>query len=104
MTRFEKICSLPFAAVVRRATGSVSSYRTHSSLRTSLLATQVQSDDPVVLDRYTTRLHGFLKVVRAVRSLGAPALALAYVSCGWLDAFCEDNMSPWGYTGGNPAD
>ena len=67
----------------------------HSSLRVSLLATQVQSDDPVVLDHYTTRLHSFLKAVRAVRSLGAPALALAYVSCGWLDAFCEDNMSPW---------
>jgi myo-inositol-1(or 4)-monophosphatase len=67
----------------------------HSNLRMSLLATQVQSDDPVVLDHYTTRLHNFLKAARAVRSLGAPALALAYVSCGWLDAFCEDNMSPW---------
>jgi myo-inositol-1(or 4)-monophosphatase len=66
-----------------------------SSLRTSLLATQVQSDDPAVLDRYTARLRSFLNAVRAVRSLGAPALALAYVSCGWLDAFCEDNMSPW---------
>lgn len=67
----------------------------HSSLRTSLLATQVQSDDPAVLDRYTTRLRSFLNAARAVRSLGAPALALAYASCGWLDAFCEDNMSPW---------
>jgi myo-inositol-1(or 4)-monophosphatase len=61
----------------------------------SLLATQVQSDDPAVLDRYTTRLRHFLNAARGVRSLGAPALALAYVSCGWLDAFCEDNMSPW---------
>ena len=27
--------------------------------------------------------------------LGAPALALAYVACGRLDAFFEDDMSPW---------
>jgi myo-inositol-1(or 4)-monophosphatase len=64
-------------------------------LRTSLLSTQVQSDDPTVLDRYTARLRRFLGVARAVRSLGAPALALAYVSCGRFDAFYEDNMSPW---------
>jgi hypothetical protein len=62
---------------------------------TSLLSTQVQSDDPTVLDRYTARLRRFLGVARAVRSLGAPALALAYVSCGRFDAFYEDNMSPW---------
>jgi myo-inositol-1(or 4)-monophosphatase len=62
-------------------------------LRTSVLSTQVQSDDPVVLDRYAARLRSFLSAARAVRSLGA--LALAYVSCGWLDAFCEDDMNPW---------
>jgi myo-inositol-1(or 4)-monophosphatase len=64
-------------------------------LRASLLSTQVQSDDATVLDRYAARLRHFLGVARAVRSLGAPALALAYVSCGRFDAFCEDNMSPW---------
>jgi myo-inositol-1(or 4)-monophosphatase len=67
----------------------------HRHLRNSLLSTQVQSDDPAVLDRHAARLRSFLNAARAVRSLGAPALALAYVSCGWLDAFCEDNMSPW---------
>jgi myo-inositol-1(or 4)-monophosphatase len=64
-------------------------------LRSSLLATQVQSDDAEVLDRYTSRLRTFLGVARAVRSLGAPALALAYVACGRLDAFFENDMSPW---------
>ena len=66
-----------------------------TELRTCLLATQVQSDDEAVLDRYTARMRRFLDLVRGVRVIGAPALALAYVSCGWLDAFCEDNMSPW---------
>ena len=64
-------------------------------MRSSLLATQVQSDDAEVLDRYTSRLRTFLGVARAVRSLGAPALALAYVACGRLDAFFENDMSPW---------
>jgi myo-inositol-1(or 4)-monophosphatase len=64
-------------------------------LRSSLLSTQVQSDDAKVLERYTSRLRRFLGVARAVRSLGAPALALAYVACGRLDAFFEADMSPW---------
>ncbi len=66
-----------------------------SELRTCLLATQVQSDDKDVLDRYVARTRSFLDVVRGVRVIGAPALALAYVACGRFDAFCEDNMSPW---------
>jgi hypothetical protein len=61
----------------------------NTQLRSSLVSTQVQSDDALVLDRYTGRLRTFLGVVRAVRSLGAPALALAYVACGRLDAFFE---------------
>jgi myo-inositol-1(or 4)-monophosphatase len=67
----------------------------NTQLRSSLVSTQVQSDDALVLDRYTGRLRTFLGVVRAVRSLGAPALALAYVACGRLDAFFEADMSPW---------
>jgi myo-inositol-1(or 4)-monophosphatase len=67
----------------------------HRELRTSLLATQVQSDDTTVLDHFAARVRRFVGVARAVRALGAPALVLAYVARGWLDAFCEDNMSPW---------
>jgi myo-inositol-1(or 4)-monophosphatase len=66
-----------------------------AQLRSSLLSTQVQSDDAKTLDQYTTRLRTFLGVARAVRSLGAPALALAYVACGRLDAFFEADMNPW---------
>jgi myo-inositol-1(or 4)-monophosphatase len=64
-------------------------------LRSSVVSTQVQSDDGTVLDLYASRLRAFLGVSRAVRSLGAPALALAYVACGRLDAFFEADMSPW---------
>jgi myo-inositol-1(or 4)-monophosphatase len=67
----------------------------NTQLRSSLLATQIQSDDEKALDRYACRLRRFLGMARAVRSLGAPALALAYVACGRLDAFFEADMSPW---------
>jgi myo-inositol-1(or 4)-monophosphatase len=67
----------------------------NAQLGSSLVSTQVQSDDAKVLDQHTNRLRTFLGLARAVRSLGAPALALAYVACGRLDAFFEDHMSPW---------
>ena len=67
----------------------------NTELRSSVLSTQVQSDDATVLERYASRLRTFLGVARAVRSLGAPALALAYVACGRLDAFFEADVSPW---------
>lgn len=64
-------------------------------LRDSLLSTQVQSDDINILDRYARRSRRFAGTARAVRSIGSPALALAYVAKGWLDVFCEPDMSPW---------
>jgi myo-inositol-1(or 4)-monophosphatase len=68
---------------------------TQRQLRSSLLSTQVQSDDAKVLDRHTQRLRVFLGLARAIRTLGAPALALAYVACGRLDGFFEGDVSPW---------
>jgi myo-inositol-1(or 4)-monophosphatase len=68
---------------------------TSHELRSSLLSTQVQSDDANMLDRHTQRLRTFLGLARAVRTLGAPALALAYVACGRLDSFFEGDVSPW---------
>lgn len=75
--------------------GSPITVSVNTQLRSSVVSTQVQSDDATILDRYTSRLRAFLGVARAVRSLGAPALALAYVACGRLDAFFEADMSPW---------
>jgi myo-inositol-1(or 4)-monophosphatase len=66
-----------------------------AELRASLLSTQVQSDDPEGWARYLSRARAFLEVGRAVRSIGSPALAMAYVARGWLDCFCEEAMAPW---------
>jgi myo-inositol-1(or 4)-monophosphatase len=64
-------------------------------LRQSLLSTQVQSDDAEEVGRFAERARRFAAAGRAVRTIGSPALALAYVARGWLDAFCEPRMSPW---------
>lgn len=66
-----------------------------AELHASLLSTQVQSDDPRMWERYLDRVRAFLGVGRAVRSIGSPALAMAYVARGWLDCFCEEAMAPW---------
>jgi myo-inositol-1(or 4)-monophosphatase len=64
-------------------------------LRDSVLSTQVQSDETATLDQFARRARRFVGAARALRVIGAPALALAYVARGWLDAYCETNMSPW---------
>lgn len=66
-----------------------------ADLRESLLSTQVQSDDSAALDLYARHVRRLVAAARAHRALGAPALALAYVARGWLDAFCEPGMRPW---------
>ncbi|MCB1435895.1 MAG: inositol monophosphatase [Rhodobiaceae bacterium] len=66
-----------------------------AGLRGAILATQVQSEDPAVLDNFAWRVRQFVAVARDVRTTGAPALVLAYVARGWLDAFCEEALSPW---------
>jgi myo-inositol-1(or 4)-monophosphatase len=64
-------------------------------LRDAVLATQVQSEDPVVLDHFAWRARQFVAVARDLRTTGAPALVLSYIARGWLDAYCEQDMSPW---------
>jgi myo-inositol-1(or 4)-monophosphatase len=66
-----------------------------NELRASLIATQVQSDDGLALDQYAKNVRALVAEARAVRSLGTPALSLAYVANGSLDAFLEVNMDPW---------
>jgi myo-inositol-1(or 4)-monophosphatase len=66
-----------------------------ADVRQSVLSTQVQSDDGEEVDRYAQRSGRFAGTGRALRNIGSPALALAYVARGWLDAFCEPRMSPW---------
>lgn len=69
-------------------------------LRQALVTTQVQSNSAQMLDRFGVRMRMFAEKTRAVRCLGTPALSLALVACGYLDAFCEPDMNPWDVVAG----
>ena len=67
-----------------------------TTLDRALVATGLQNDDPEAIDRYVERVRRLHLSCRGARSVGSPALALAYVACGRLDAFVEhDATYPW---------
>lgn len=69
-------------------------------LRQALITTQIQSNSALMLDRFAGRMRTFAEKARAVRVLGTPALSLALVACGHVDAFCEPDMNPWDVVAG----
>jgi myo-inositol-1(or 4)-monophosphatase len=69
-------------------------------LRQALVTTQVQSNSARMLDRFAARARIFAEQTRAVRFLGTPALSLAFVACGYFDAFCEPDINPWDVVAG----
>jgi fructose-1,6-bisphosphatase/inositol monophosphatase family enzyme len=66
------------------------------SLSRSLVATGVQTDDSPAIEAFGRRIVALSRRCRAVRCLGSPALALAYVAAGRVDAFLErDSTYAW---------
>jgi myo-inositol-1(or 4)-monophosphatase len=62
----------------------------------ALVCTGVQSDDRTAIAAFGQRLVDLAGCCRAVRCLGSPALCLAYVACGRIDAFLEaDSTYAW---------
>jgi myo-inositol-1(or 4)-monophosphatase len=55
----------------------------------ALVCTGVQSDDPDVIAAFGRRVVALFRHCRAVRCVGSPALCLAYVAAGRIDAFLE---------------
>jgi myo-inositol-1(or 4)-monophosphatase len=55
----------------------------------ALVCTGVQSDDPEVIAAFGRRVVALIRHCRAVRCVGSPALCLAYVAAGRIDAFLE---------------
>lgn len=65
-------------------------------LAQALVCTGVQSDDPAAIDAFGQRIVALGSACRAVRCLGSPALCLAYVAAGRIDAFLEaDSTYAW---------
>jgi fructose-1,6-bisphosphatase/inositol monophosphatase family enzyme len=60
-----------------------------TALGEALVCTGVQSDDPGALATFGRRMVALLTHARGVRCVGSPALCLAYVAAGRIDAFLE---------------
>jgi myo-inositol-1(or 4)-monophosphatase len=61
----------------------------NDSLARALVATGLQSDDPQQITAHVRRVEALHLHSRGARAFGSPALCLAYVAAGRLDAFYE---------------
>ena len=67
----------------------------------ALVCTGVQSDDPAAVAAFGRRVVDLAGTCRGVRCLGSPALCLAYVAAGRVDAFLEaDSTYAWDVAAG----
>jgi myo-inositol-1(or 4)-monophosphatase len=68
----------------------------------ALICTGLQSDDPAQIASYGRRIVALHTSSRGARSLGSPALCLAYVAAGRVDAFLErDATYAWDVAAGS---
>jgi myo-inositol-1(or 4)-monophosphatase len=71
------------------------------ALARAMVCTGVQSDDPVAIAEFAARLERLHTACRAVRCLGSPALCLAFIAAGRIDAFLErDATYAWDVAAG----
>jgi myo-inositol-1(or 4)-monophosphatase len=61
----------------------------NDSLSRAVVATGLQSDDPAQIAAHVRRVEALHLHARGARAFGSPALCLAYVAAGRLDAFYE---------------
>jgi myo-inositol-1(or 4)-monophosphatase len=62
---------------------------TNADLSRAVVATGLQSDDPAQIAAHIRRVEALHLHARGARAFGSPALCLAYVAAGRLDAFYE---------------
>jgi myo-inositol-1(or 4)-monophosphatase len=78
------------------------SVSTNDSLARALVATGLQSDDPDQIAAHMRRVEALHLYARGARAFGSPALCLAYVAAGRLDAFYErDATYAWDVAAGS---
>jgi myo-inositol-1(or 4)-monophosphatase len=66
----------------------------------SLVVAQAQSSDPAVIREFAELVELLANAARGVRFPGAPALVLALIAAGRLEAYCERAMDPWDIAAG----
>ena len=86
---------------VERGGGTTMQVSDTADLKRALVATGLQNDDPVKIHEYALRVEQLHLHGRGARSIGSPALAMAYIAMGRLDAFVEkDATYPWDVAAG----
>jgi myo-inositol-1(or 4)-monophosphatase len=65
------------------------SVSSNDTLARTIVATGLQSDDPAQIAAHARRIEALHLQTRGARAFGCPALCLAYVAAGRLDAFYE---------------
>jgi myo-inositol-1(or 4)-monophosphatase len=69
---------------------------TTAAVEEALVCTGVQSDSSGAVEDFGRRIVSLVSHCRAVRGLGSPALCLAYIAAGRIDAFLEaDSTYAW---------
>ena len=75
---------------------------TNDDLGRSIVTTGLQSDDPAQISAHVRRIEALHLHARGPRLLGSPALCLAYVAAGRIDAFYErDATYAWDVAAGS---
>jgi myo-inositol-1(or 4)-monophosphatase len=59
------------------------------TLDRAMVCTGIQSDDPAAIAAFGRRIVALTSRCRAIRCVGSPALCLAYLAAGRIDAFVE---------------
>lgn len=81
--------------------GAPMSVSENAAVERALIATGLQSDDPAEIRAHARRIEALHLYSRGARALGSPALCLAYVAAGRLDAFYErDATYAWDVAAG----
>jgi myo-inositol-1(or 4)-monophosphatase len=76
--------------------------KVNDALDRALVATGLQSDDPAQIAAHARRIEALHLHTRGARAFGSPALCLAYVAAGRIDAFYErDATYAWDVAAGS---
>lgn len=70
------------------------------NLAEALVATGFPYEIKPALTGIVNRLERILPVTQGLRRLGAASIDLAYVACGRMDIFYEEDLKPWDFAGG----
>lgn len=78
---------------VTKGAGTTLTVSDTADVRRAVVATGLQNDDPAIIREYAQRVEQLHLHARGARSIGSPALAMAYVAGGRLDAFLEKDAT-----------